>query len=89
MLSGTIVTMINIGLGKERVGLTKKFLDSGNCECEEEFIQSWLPYVNVANYLMMMVRIIALIISYWRPSFCKQFLLISMITIAVRDSAPI
>ena len=48
-----------------------------------------LPYVEKIAIAMTIVRLLCIIISYWRPSICKSYLLMNTIYFALKETAPI
>ena len=76
MIVMIVTNLMWFATGNHRTNMSRKFLDSGNSECNEEISYVFLPYIENIIIGINIARLLFVIISYWCPNICKIYLLL-------------
>ena len=76
LITMIVTNLMWISTGNQRTTMSRKFLDSGKSECNEEISYALLPYIENLIIGMNIFRLACVIISYWKPRICKYYLLL-------------
>ena len=62
-----------------RVKMSREYIESGKCDCNEELSLEVLPVVETVIVYMTILRLILIVVSYFRPGVCKYYLHLVML----------
>ena len=84
------INLYRLFAGKWHTTTSRQFLQSdntGNIDCE--LALSALPYVNITMIILNVLRLVCIIVSYWKPGIAKYYFLLQALFWAAREMAPI
>ena len=82
------VLNVNEPLGQGHITLSREYLESDKPQnIDVELGLTVLPYIQTIMIAFNILRLVCVVVSFWKPGVCKYYLLLQMLFWSVRETA--